>query len=151
MIGLLPTLLMLPILIWISLIDIKERRIPNRITFPSLISLFVFLFPLAHLTNNLPYLSRALSGLLAAFLFFLSLHVLNPKGLGFGDVKLAPIVGSVLAWDSIDALIYGLCAIFLIAAGYSILVAVKNRGLRSQSIPFAPFMTAGTLIGVAFY
>lgn len=151
MVSFIPTILTLPVLLWICYIDVNERRIPNKITFPSLITLFCFLIPFAQLTNNLPSLSRAISGAFSAFLFFLSLHALNPKGLGFGDVKLASIVGSVMAWDSIDALIYGLCAIFLIAAGYSILVAVKNGKIFNQSIPFAPFMTAGTVFGVAFY
>ena len=135
------------ILALVSIVDIKERRIPNRITYPSIIAIFFFMTVLGQFANTGPQYSRAIFGLLFAFCFFLSLHLINPQGIGLGDVKLAALLGLTLAWDSFDALIYGVFSIFIVSGIYSLILIIRNPKMISGSIPFAPFMTVGYLIG----
>jgi leader peptidase (prepilin peptidase)/N-methyltransferase len=132
----------------VSFIDIKERRIPNRITYPSIITILLFLSGVGKFADSGPEYSRALIGLFFTFSLFLSLHIINPQGIGLGDVKLAALLGLTLAWDSIDALIYGIFAIFIISGIYSLILIIRNPKMISGSIPFAPFMTLGYIIGI---
>jgi leader peptidase (prepilin peptidase)/N-methyltransferase len=68
--------------------------------------------------------------------------------MGFGDVKLAGIVGGLLAYLSWSTLVVGAFAGVLIGALAGLtLMAVKRVG-RKTAIPFGPWMIAGALVGV---
>jgi leader peptidase (prepilin peptidase)/N-methyltransferase len=68
--------------------------------------------------------------------------------MGLGDVKLAGIVGGVLAYLSWSALLIGAFAGFLIGAVAGLtLMAIKRAG-RKTEIPFGPSMIAGALVGI---
>ena len=149
--NIIPTFLLLPILTTISYIDIRERRIPNRITFPSLLGFVTLLFVMAIFWEMDPYFSRAMVGAIFAFLFFFSLHAMYPSGIGMGDVKLSALVGLLLGWKSFDALMYGIAATFISSSIYSIFLVMKSRESLKSSIPFAPFMTLGYVFGIAFF
>ena len=148
MIDIVLSLMTLSILVLISLIDIKERRIPNRITYPSIVTALIFMAGVGRFGESGPAYSRGLIGLFFTFSLFLSLHIINPQGIGLGDVKLAALLGLTLAWDSIDALIYGIFAIFIISGIYSLILIIRNPKMISGSIPFAPFMTLGYIVGI---
>ena len=138
------------ILVLVSIIDIRERRIPNAITYPAIFFALLFLSTVGTFLDSGPKLSRALIGLFVTFGVFLSLHVISPNGIGLGDVKLSALLGLSLGWISIDALIFGLFAIFIISGLYSLVLIIRNPRMLSASIPFAPFMTLGYLIGAVF-
>ena len=86
---------------------------------------------------------------LAVFALFLSLFLITKgKGLGFGDVVYAFMMGLVLGYPNI---IVGLYVAFLTGAIVSlILVWTGKKKMRGDSIPFGPFLAAGTIIGL-FY
>lgn len=149
MFDLLITFSLLVILLKISVIDIRERRIPNRLTIPTLIVLTSILVVAGQFAHRGPSFFRALIGMAFASLFFLSLYALSPDGIGLGDVKLAAPIGLALGWDSYDALFYGLAAMFLVSAVYSLILIIRNPRMIRSSIPFAPFMTLGYAIGLA--
>lgn len=143
-----PIFITLPMLASIFLSDIRFRRIPNSIIGLSIIILYPMLFVFSRLLNEPASFSRAINGSVYAFLFFLSLHAINPAGLGLGDVKLAGILGASMTWDSFDALFYGVMIMFLAAALFSVFLILRNRRNIKASIPFAPFMIIGSLFGI---
>jgi leader peptidase (prepilin peptidase)/N-methyltransferase len=145
MFGIAIALATLIILTAVSIIDIRERRIPNRITYPSIITLLIFMTGVGKFANSGPEYSRALIGLVFTFCLF---HMINSKGIGLGDVKLAALLGLTLAWESFDALIYGIFSIFIVSGIYSMILVVRNPKMISGSIPFAPFMTLGYIVGI---
>lgn len=151
MIEVIPTLLVIPVLALVSAIDIRERRIPNQISFPAFLGFLSLLFLIAIFWELDPNFSRATVGALLSFLFFLSLHAIYPAGIGLGDVKLSALIGLLLGWDSFDALMYGIAAIFVLSSIFSIALVVRNRASLQSSIPFAPFMALGYLVGIAFF
>ena len=148
MFGIAIALATLIILTAVSIIDIRERRIPNRITYPSIITLLIFMTGVGKFANSGPEYSRALIGLVFTFCLFLSIHMINSKGIGLGDVKLAALLGLTLAWESFDALIFGIFSIFIVSGIYSMILVVRNPKMISGSIPFAPFMTLGYIVGM---
>ena len=90
---------------------------------------------------------RGLEAGLAATAGLGLLHLAYPAGLGFGDVKLAFVLGVATGWASWGAL--GL-AIFLAAAlGATVGVIgalAAGEPVRGRRLPFGPFLAAGALL-----
>jgi leader peptidase (prepilin peptidase)/N-methyltransferase len=94
----LPLLVVVAGLVAVSSVDLEHLRIPDRITFPTL-GLAAAAMAIVSLDRGVPEaLGGAAAG--AAFYFVLLLlpHLVYPKGMGFGDVKLAVLMGGALGW-----------------------------------------------------
>lgn len=88
-------------------------------------------------------LTTILSGFGAGLFFLLIYLITRGKGMGFGDVKLAPLLGLFLSYPKIIVALY---LAFLTGAAVSIiLVLLGKKGLK-QTIAFGPFLLIGTSI-----
>lgn len=122
----------------IFFIDLKHSLIPLS---PLIISLLVSLLFKAMLQPTLLFVSL-LSGL-GAFLFFLAIHlVTRGKGMGFGDVLFAFVMGFILGFPQI---IVGVYIAFLTGASLSLILILTERKKLKSAIPFGPFLITGTL------
>ncbi len=80
------------------------------------------------------------------WLFFYSLYRLTKrKGMGLGDVYLAPILGLLLGWPRV---LIGMMAAFILGAIVGILLMVFGNKKLKSSLPFGPFMILGSLIAL---
>jgi leader peptidase (prepilin peptidase)/N-methyltransferase len=143
-------LVLVSALLALSLIDLDTFLLPNRIVYPLALALVV-LFGLAALLEDAgsDYL-RALLGGLAAYAFFLTVHLIAPRGMGFGDVKLSFALGVALGWLSWGTVFLGLFLGFLLGAVVGVaLIATKVRSRRDH-VPFGPFLAAGTVLAILF-
>ncbi len=132
----------------LAIIDLDVKRLPNAITLPSYaVAGVLLLFPAALDSSWEGYL-RAWLGALALFVFYFLLAFIYPAGMGFGDVKLAGVIGLYLGWLGWGSLIVGAFLGFLLGAVVGIALMVKGRAGRKTAIPFGPFMLAGALIAV---
>ena len=77
------------------------------------------------------------------FAFYFVLVLVYPSGMGFGDVKLAGVLGLYLGWVSWGAVVLGTFTAFLIGAVVGIVVMLAGKGGRKTKIPFGPFMFVG--------
>ncbi|MCK5567195.1 MAG: prepilin peptidase, partial [Actinomycetia bacterium] len=116
------------VLIAISFIDIEFRIIPNLMVLPfTLVGLALSIF----LNLDRWWLPLAFSA--GAFTFMLIIHLIYPRGMGMGDVKLSLMIGAFLVKSVIAGLFLG----FLIGAIFGVAVIIKKRKIR-QTIPFGP-------------
>jgi len=70
------------------------------------------------------------------------------RGMGLGDVALAPVLGLALGWLGWGACLTGLMGGFVIGALVGVvLLASKRAGARSR-IPHGPFMLSGAALGL---
>ncbi|WP_143662043.1 prepilin peptidase, partial [Streptomyces glaucescens] len=76
------------------------------------------------------------------------LFLINPSGMGFGDVKLALGMGAAVGWYGWPAVLLGTFAAFVLGALYGGALVVLRRAGRGTAIAFGPFLLVGTLIGV---
>jgi leader peptidase (prepilin peptidase) / N-methyltransferase len=132
----------------LTLIDVDCRRLPNAIVLPSYPVVFALLAVAAAWQNDWPALLRALFGTSALFGTYCVMAMAYPAGMGIGDVKLAGVLGGVLAYLSYSALLVGAFAAFLLGAVVGAVMIVGRRGSRKTAIPFGPYMIAGTLLAI---
>lgn len=132
-------------LIAISAIDLEHFIIPNRIVYPLGFASVILLAAAAAIESSWTPFSRSLLGALAAFAFFLVLHLVAPGGMGFGDVRLSFVLGLFLGWLGWPQVFGGLFAGFLFGAVIGTLLIAFGRRGRRQHIPFGPFLAAGTM------
>ena len=87
---------------------------------------------------------RVLAGGAALWLFYFLLHAVYPPGMGFGDVKLAGVLGMYLGFLGWGHVMAGTFAAFVLGGLWSLGLLAARRGTLQSAIPFGPFMLAGT-------
>lgn len=151
----------------LTVIDVRHHLLPNRIVFPSYAIAGVLLLGAAiaatlaggtpgNLTGgaagNTPdggaaFLGVPALGVVAGgvvlWLFYFILRVVYPPGMGFGDVKLAGVLGLYLGYLGWAHVFAGTFAAFLFGSLWSLGVLIARRGTLKSAIPFGPFMLAG--------
>lgn len=141
----------LPAWIWIGLVgsvigwvDIEHHRIPNQLVVAALLG------GLLLIVLGIPdgWLGMLISGL-AVFVFLLVLALINPTGLGMGDVKFGFVIGVYAGSLSIFSVLIAVFAAFALA-GILGLIGLAIRRLQPRSaIPLGPFLMLGLLVAVA--
>jgi leader peptidase (prepilin peptidase)/N-methyltransferase len=135
----------------LALIDIDTHRLPDAIVLPAYVVAPVLL-TLASANpggdGDWGALVRALVGGGALWLFYFVLMLIYPAGMGFGDVKLAGILGLYLGWFGWAALLVGGFAAFLLGGLYAIGLVSLGRAQRKSGLPFGPWMLLGTAVGI---
>jgi leader peptidase (prepilin peptidase)/N-methyltransferase len=130
----------------LAFIDAAVRRLPDVLTGAAFAGTALLLLTAAAADGHWHVLAQAVLGGVAMVGFYLVLALINPSGMGMGDVKAAAAFGTVLAWRGWSALIAGGFAGFLFAAVYGIALLMSGRGTRKQQIPFGPFMVTGAFL-----
>ena len=131
------------VLILILLVDLQQRRILNAIALPATLLALV-----VGLIDGRESFLLALLGALAGFLFFYLLYWVGGKfygrgALGFGDVKLAMLLGAMLGLQYVwPALLLGI----LLAGLTSILLLVTGRAGLRTSLPYGVFLAGAGII-----
>jgi leader peptidase (prepilin peptidase)/N-methyltransferase len=137
----------------LTVIDLREHRLPNAITLPMLIVTPLGLF-VADLLDAVqaPALAGWSGAGLGAVLWLAVLGLLwvvsRGRGMGLGDVKLGPSLGATLGWLSVETALIGLVASFIIGGLVSLVLLVSRRADRRTAIPFGPFLFAGALVAI---
>jgi leader peptidase (prepilin peptidase)/N-methyltransferase len=132
----------------LTLIDLDVRRLPNAIVLPSYgVALALLLVPAVADGDWSSYV-RALLGMAALFGGYFALAFIYPAGMGFGDVKLAGVLGIYLGWLGWGELVTGGFLGFLLGGVVGGGLVLLRRANRKSAIPFGPFMLAGALIAV---
>lgn len=132
-------------LIVIFVYDLKHYLIPDRIVYPAIIVTLLY-----RLYNNGNWdISGFLWALLAAAAsggFFLLLYSFS-KGawMGFGDVKLAILMGLALGWPDIFAALF--FAFFTGAIAGVSMIALGRKKMSSE-IPFGPFLAGASILSL---
>ncbi|MFD7134093.1 prepilin peptidase [Streptomyces sp. NPDC059894] len=141
-------LLLAPVGVLLAVVDLRVRRLPDPLTLPLAAAALALLGAAALLPEHAGDWTTALLGSLALGAGYLVLHLINPAGMGFGDVKLALGAGAVLGWYGWAAVMLGTFAGFLLGALYGGALVVAGRAGRGTTIPFGPFLIAGAFTGL---
>ncbi|MGW1207721.1 prepilin peptidase [Streptomyces cyaneofuscatus] len=141
-------LLLAPPAVLLATVDRRVHRLPDPLTLPLAAAAVLLLGGAALLPGHAGSWTSGLLGGLVLGGFYLLLFLINPNGMGFGDVKLALALGVALGWYGWEVLFLGGFAGFLFGAAYGLGLVLLRRAGRKTGIPFGPFMIAGALTGV---
>jgi leader peptidase (prepilin peptidase)/N-methyltransferase len=144
---LLPLLVLVPVGVALAVVDWRTKRLPTKVILPSYAVVGLLTVVAAGLGDDWPSLVRALWGLVLARGTFWLLWLIYPRGMGFGDVRLAGVLGLALGLLGWGQLTLGIYAGFLLG-GVGGLVLSAARVVDRGAYPFGPFMLLGALVGV---
>ena len=136
----------------LTLIDLDVHRLPDLLVLPSYpIALGLLLVPTV-VTGHWDALLRALLAGLSLFVAYLVLALVSPGGggLGFGDVKLAGVLGLLLGWLGWSPVIVSAFAAFVAGGVTALLLLLVGRASRSSHIAFGPSMILGAWVALMF-
>lgn len=147
MVALVP---LVPLLVLLAYVDWRVQRLPKL---PILAATAAGLFLVATewlWVRDTGAVLGAVVGLVLARSVFWLLWRIVPHAMGFGDVRLAALVGLVLGrlgWDELAVGLWAGLAIFGIW-GIGRAVAQRSRAAMREPLAYGPFMILGMLVGV---
>jgi leader peptidase (prepilin peptidase)/N-methyltransferase len=136
----------------LTLIDLDVHRLPDLLVLPSYPIAFVLLLVPTVVTGQWGSILRSVLAGLALYLFYLLLALVSPGGggLGFGDVKLAGVLGLFLGWLGWGPAIVWAPAASIIGAVISLILMLMGRAGRKSHIAFGPSMILGAWVALMF-
>jgi leader peptidase (prepilin peptidase)/N-methyltransferase len=125
-------------LVVVTVTDLEQRVIPNRIVLPAAM---VVLVARTAIDQSPQWAIAAAAGGLALLLAALA----YPGGLGMGDVKLALLLGAALGTALPVALMFGMLAALVPSI---VLLARHGAAARKMAIPLGPFLALGGVVAL---
>ena len=140
------------VLITLSWIDAICYRLPDVVVMPTLIVGVVVVVAASILDDDPTRIRFALVGSAVAFAVLLVAHLISPRGMGFGDVKLAAVLGLAVGWQAASVGEAVVADLWLLLIGFAagtvagLVLLVARR--RNQPFPFGPFLALGAVVTV---
>jgi leader peptidase (prepilin peptidase)/N-methyltransferase len=140
---------LVPLGVTLAYIDWNTRLLPVALVRPAYAVAVVGVGVAALGSHDVAGLERAVLGWLVAGGLYGLLWFVYPPGLGFGDVRLAGVLGITLGYLGWGPLLVGLYGGFLIGGVMGALLRV-SKVVTQRHVPFGPFMLIGVLVGIAW-
>jgi leader peptidase (prepilin peptidase)/N-methyltransferase len=132
----------------LALIDLDTHKLPNAIVLPSYLVGAVVLAVAAVTAGDLGALLRAGIGMAALWAAYFVMALVYPGGMGFGDVKLAGVLGLFLGYLGWGQLAVGAFSAFFLGGLFAVILIISGKAHRKSGIPFGPWMLLGAWAGV---
>jgi len=132
----------------LACIDFEVRLLPRKIVYALLGMVAALLLVAAIWTGDYRSLWIAAACSAGWFLVFWIINRVDARLLGYGDVRLALVLGLGLGWLGVQAVLLGFFAANLLGAiiGLSLIAAKKMR--RDQPIPYGVFLALGAALAI---
>ncbi|MDJ0496866.1 MAG: A24 family peptidase [Acidimicrobiia bacterium] len=134
----------------LALIDLDHQLIPNRVLFPAIGVTAALLVLGALVEGTGGDLLRAAAGGFGYFAFLLLVAIVARGGFGMGDVKLAFLLGLMLAFASWSALLVGIIGSILLGGVASVLLLVLGRKGRKAKFAYGPYLVFGAWVALVW-
>jgi leader peptidase (prepilin peptidase) / N-methyltransferase len=132
----------------LAVIDLDHQRLPFRITVPATGVTVALLGVDAVADGPGPVAVAAASAGAWLAVYAGTWLATSGRGMGLGDVVLAPLLGLVLGWLGWGPSLVGLLGGFLVGATVGVTLICTGRAGRRSRIPHGPFMLAGAALGL---
>ena len=140
------------VLLWglvaLAFVDAERLLLPKRIVWPTGALLAAGLVAAAAVHGQWHRLGVAALTAAVSFTVFFAIHTAVPRGMGFGDVRLAPVIGLGLGWLGWQAAFVGFFLANLAGAVVGVGLVAARRHSRGKPIPFGVFLAVGAYLGL---
>ncbi len=135
-------------LLALAVIDVEHLVLPKVIVYPTFLLVSGLLTVDALVTREWSKLLAAAICAVAWYLLFFIMNLASPRILGFGDVRLALVLGLGLGWLGWRYALFGFFAANVIGALLGIVLIGLKKIRRDQPIPYGVFLAIGAALAV---
>jgi len=118
--------------------DLIYGLIPDEMILVGLVLGFINL-----LGNTNSLVNGVFSGMIASVLFLAVFLLTKQRGMGFGDVKLAFLMGLILGWPKI---LVAFWFAFVVGGGVALVLLLLRKTKLSATIALGPFLIFGLVV-----
>ncbi|MFF3020449.1 prepilin peptidase [Streptomyces sp. NPDC057939] len=125
--------------------DAEHFLLPKRLVHPTLVLTAACLLVAAAATDQWHRLAVTAACAAGGYAVFFALHWVRPAWLGFGDVRLAGLLGTGLGWLGPSHLVLAMLAGSLAGLLVGVALILAGRATRRTRLPFGVFLAAGAI------
>ena len=131
----------------LALVDLAQRRLPSSLTIAGFVLGGGALTVMAAASRDLQILARAVVISVVLGACYLALAMLASGGLGAGDVKVAALIGLLLAPVGWRAVLVASTVTWVSAAVAALILRAVQHDRADETVPLGPFLVAGAMVG----
>ena len=135
-------------LVTVSITDLTHRLVPRRLIYAGVGVTVPLLVVAAAVDHRWPSLAGAAVAGAVAFAVFFAVWWFVPRGMGFGDVRLAGFIGVTVGYLSILHAYVAFLVGFIVGLLFGLVMMAASSTGRRTRIPFAPSLAAGAVFAV---
>lgn len=135
-------------LIALSAVDMERFLLPRKIVYPTAALVASSLLVAAGIDHHWRRFGIAAACAAASFAVFFAINFIRPAWMGFGDVRLAGLIGLALGWLGAWYVVVGFMAANLLGAILGIGLMVAGRATRRTALPYGVFLAAGSILAI---
>ena len=144
----LPFWVFLAMAVTVSVTDLTHRLVPRQVLYGALVLIVPLLVLVSlHLHAWRPLLDAAVAGAVAFGVFFV-IWFFVPRGLGFGDVRLAGVIGVTVGYLGLLETYVAFLVGFVLGLLFGVVLMVGSGAGRKTRIPFAPALCIGAAVAI---
>lgn len=141
-----PYLTFMAMAVAVAVTDLTHRLVPRRLIYPALVLITVELMGVSIHDHNWHHFAIAVIGGAMAFGAFFLIWFFVPRGMGFGDVRLAGVIGLTVGYLGLVHVYLAFLTGFVLGLLFGIVLMIGSSAGRKTRIPFAPALVVGAAI-----
>ena len=145
---LLPELAFAAGLISLAAIDLDHFLLPRKVVYVTGVMVALGILAAAGLQDRWGHFGVAVICGTASFGVFFTINAVRPAWMGFGDVRLAGLIGLALGWLGPWYLVVGFMAANLAGAVVGVAMMLLGRASRRTPLPYGLFLAGGSVLAI---
>lgn len=137
-------------LVALAFIDYDHLKLPRVIVWPLGLAVGALLLVAAGVQGSWHRFLVAVVCAAVEFAVLFTINFVSPKALGFGDVRLGPVIGLGLGWLGWRYAFWAFLGANILGAVVGLVLIAARRAGRRTPIPFGVFLAAGAFATMLF-
>ena len=137
-------------LIALAFIDFDHLKLPRVIVWPLGIAVLLLLILAAAIHGTWHRLLIAIICAAVEFAILFLINLISPRALGFGDVRLAPVLALALGWLGWRSAFWGFLVANILGAVVGVVLILARKAGRKTPIPFGVFLALGAFMTLMY-
>jgi len=143
-----PYLVFVSLAVAVSVTDLTHRLVPRTLIYGALALIAPLLVVVSAVNHTWHDLGTAALCGAVGFAVFFAIWFLVPKGMGFGDVRLAGVIGLTVGYLGPVHAYMAFLSGFVLGLVFGVVLMVGSSTGRKTRIPFAPALAAGATFAI---
>ena len=135
-------------LVVLGFIDFDHMVLPRRVVYADLAVVVALALAGSASDGRWGHLGGAVLCAVVPWVLFFAINYFAPHALGFGDVRLALLIGFGLGWLGPAYAFLGFLAASLLGSVVGLAMVAAGKASRRTAVPFGSFLAAGAVLAI---